>query len=132
MNLVDFKITNIHEAFEECERDARALNLATCGSQVVGLIPLESILIAADYYIKRDNLMILEEDQKVKMVPLNSQATFFGDGPLIQRSLMLTGHSQTGLELDGSFQPEGENHRVSYPISIPQPFPFKVLIFIEL
>lgn len=68
MNLVDFKTTNLHQAFEECEKDAKELNLATCGSQIVGLIPLESILMAADYYIKRDNLLILDEDKKVKLV----------------------------------------------------------------
>ena len=68
MNLVDYKTTNLHHAFEECKKDARNLNLAMCGSQIVGLIPLESILMAADYYIKRDGLLILEEENKVKLV----------------------------------------------------------------
>ena len=31
-------------------------------------MPLESVLMAADYYIKRDKLLILEESLKVKMV----------------------------------------------------------------
>lgn len=72
MNLTDYRTTNLHQAFEECEKDAREINVSTCGSQIVGLIPLESILAAAEYYIKKDNLLILEEENKVKLVKKNS------------------------------------------------------------
>jgi len=68
MNLTDFKTTNLHQAFEECEKDASEINVSTCGSQIVGLIPLEAILASAEYYIKKDNLLILEEENKVKLV----------------------------------------------------------------
>ena len=68
MNLVDFKTTNLHHVFEECEKDAREISISTCGSELVGLIPLESILMAADYYIKRDRLLILDESNKIKLV----------------------------------------------------------------
>ncbi len=68
MNLTDFKVTNIHTAYEECETDAQEIQVSLCGSQIVGLIPLESILMAADYYIKKENLIVLEEDKKVKLV----------------------------------------------------------------
>lgn len=44
------------------------LNLAVCGSQIVGLVPLKAILQAADYYMKKENLFILEEDQKLRLV----------------------------------------------------------------
>jgi glutamate formiminotransferase / formiminotetrahydrofolate cyclodeaminase len=64
----DFKTTNISEFFEECQKDARDMQVATCGSEIVGLIPLESILMAADYYIKKENILVLEESQKVKLV----------------------------------------------------------------
>lgn len=70
MNLTDYKTTNLNQAFEECEKDAKEINVSTCGSQIVGLIPLESILMAADYYIKNENLLILDEDKKVKLVSL--------------------------------------------------------------
>lgn len=44
------------------------LNLAVCGSQIVGLVPLKAILQAADYFMKKENLFILEEDQKLRLV----------------------------------------------------------------
>lgn len=68
INLVDFKTSNLHHAFEEILKDAAEINVSTCGSQLVGLVPLEAILDAAEYYIKQDNLLILEESQKVKLV----------------------------------------------------------------
>jgi hypothetical protein len=48
------------------------MQVATCGSEIVGLIPLESILMAADYYIKKENILVLEESQKVKLVITNN------------------------------------------------------------
>jgi len=68
MNLDNYKITPVHTAFEECAEDARKMNLAVCGSELVGLIPLEAMLMAAEYYIKKENLFILDERQKIRLV----------------------------------------------------------------
>ena len=46
------------------------MKISTCGSQIVGLIPLESMLMAADYFIKRDNLLIVSNNDKVNFVCL--------------------------------------------------------------
>ncbi len=70
----------MHHVYEECVKDANEMNVSTCGSQLVGLVPLEAFLSAADYYIKNEKLLILEESQKVKLViqrlGLNSLSTF--------------------------------------------------------
>ena len=68
MNLDNYKITPPHIAFEECAIDAREMNLAVCGSELVGLIPLEAMLMAAEYYIQKENLFILDEMQKIRLV----------------------------------------------------------------
>jgi glutamate formiminotransferase/formiminotetrahydrofolate cyclodeaminase len=68
INLDNYKITPPHVAFEECVKDAKELNLAVCGSELVGLIPLEAMLLAADYYIKKENLFIIDEAQKIRLV----------------------------------------------------------------
>lgn len=68
MNLDNYKITPPHIAFEECAKDARDMNLAVCGSELVGLIPLEAMLMAAEYYIQKENLFILDEMQKIRLV----------------------------------------------------------------
>ncbi|KAK2857245.1 hypothetical protein Q5P01_005980 [Channa striata] len=49
-------------------RDAEDLKLPVVGSQIVGLIPLKALLASADFYIRRDQLFILEEEHKVRLV----------------------------------------------------------------
>lgn len=68
LNLLDYEKTNVQTAFEECSKDAKELKLAVCGSQIVGLVPLGAMLSAADYFIEKENLFILSEDQKIRLV----------------------------------------------------------------
>jgi glutamate formiminotransferase/formiminotetrahydrofolate cyclodeaminase len=55
-------------AFEACAEEARALNLAVAGSELVGLIPLQALLVAAEHFVAKENLFVLEERQKIRLV----------------------------------------------------------------
>ncbi|MGW8192641.1 MAG: glutamate formimidoyltransferase [Desulforhopalus sp.] len=66
-NLTDYRVTPMHVMYEEVKKEAETLNLAVAGSEIVGIVPLESLLMAADYYIEAENLFIYEEDQKVRL-----------------------------------------------------------------
>jgi len=94
VNLTDYHVTPLHVAFEECKADAEALNLAVAGSEVVGLIPLEAMLQAADFYIEKENLFILEERQKVRLainrLGLGSLGPFDPDKRIIEYCLPAT------------------------------------------
>ena len=68
VNCTDFNITNIHTVYESCKDDAREMNLAVVGSELVGLVPLECFLDIADFYTKKENLFIVDERQKVALV----------------------------------------------------------------
>ena len=80
VNLNDYRVTPIHELFEAVKEEAAALNVGVAGSEIVGLAPLESILMAAEYYIEKEGLFILDEDQRVRLaierLGLNSVAPF--------------------------------------------------------
>ena len=67
VNITDTDVTPMHTVYEEVRRDAEELSVAVTGSELVGLVPLASILEAAEYYIKKENLMVLDEDQKVHL-----------------------------------------------------------------
>ncbi len=67
INLEDYRTTPPHVAFEACVEEARALNLAVAGSELVGLIPLQAVLMAAEHYVARESLFILDERQKVRL-----------------------------------------------------------------
>jgi glutamate formiminotransferase / formiminotetrahydrofolate cyclodeaminase len=50
MNLVDFEITSLHDAFEEVKEQARSLGIDVTGSELVGLTPLAAMLKAGKFY----------------------------------------------------------------------------------
>jgi glutamate formiminotransferase/formiminotetrahydrofolate cyclodeaminase len=80
VNLNDYEVTPIHVLYEEAKKDAAELNVGVAGSEIVGIVPLDSIIQAAEYYMERENLFILDEDQKVRLaverLGLNSVAPF--------------------------------------------------------
>jgi glutamate formiminotransferase / formiminotetrahydrofolate cyclodeaminase len=88
VNLLDYTITPMHVLFEEVKKEAAALNVGVAGSEIVGLVPLEPLLMAADYYIERENLFIYEEDQKIRLaierLGLNSVAQFIPEEKIIE------------------------------------------------
>jgi len=80
VNLNNYRVTPIHLLFEEVKKKAGELNIAVAGSEIVGIVPLESLLMAADYYIEKEGLFIYQEEQKVRLamerLGLNSVAPF--------------------------------------------------------
>lgn len=53
MNLTNIKITSIHEAFDEVADKAHARGIRVTGSELVGLVPLNAILDAGKYFLKK-------------------------------------------------------------------------------
>lgn len=88
MNLDDYRETPPHAAFEACVERAKAIEVAVAGSELVGLIPKEAMLLAAEYYMERENLFILDERQKIRLVierlGLNSVGQFDPDSRIIE------------------------------------------------
>jgi glutamate formiminotransferase/formiminotetrahydrofolate cyclodeaminase len=88
INLEDFKTTPPHVAFEACAEKARELKLAVAGSELVGLIPLAAVLLAAEHYMKKENLFLLDERQKIRLVVerlgLSSVQPFVPDKRIIE------------------------------------------------
>ncbi|XP_008053732.1 formimidoyltransferase-cyclodeaminase [Carlito syrichta] len=67
-NLLDFDVTALHTVYEETCREARELSLPVVGSQLVGLVPLKALLDTADFYCDKENLFILEEEHRIRLV----------------------------------------------------------------
>jgi glutamate formiminotransferase/formiminotetrahydrofolate cyclodeaminase len=56
MNLTNYNITPIHIAFEEVKKEASRLGVEVTGSEIVGLVPLEALLLAGKYYSQDKSL----------------------------------------------------------------------------
>uniref|UniRef100_A0A8C5RVH8 Formimidoyltransferase-cyclodeaminase n=1 Tax=Laticauda laticaudata TaxID=8630 RepID=A0A8C5RVH8_LATLA len=89
-NLLDFETTPLHVVYEEVCKDAKDLNLPVVGSQLVGLIPKKAMLDAAEFYIKKENIFILEEEHKIRLFITFSKIIQYEDrekGSLVSLSL---------------------------------------------
>ncbi|MFH1018814.1 MAG: glutamate formimidoyltransferase [Pseudomonadota bacterium] len=53
INLTDFHTTPPHVAFEACREEAEKLGVLVTGSELVGLIPLDALLMAGRFYLQK-------------------------------------------------------------------------------
>ncbi len=88
VNLTNFHVTPPHLLYEAVKKEAAALNVGVAGSEIIGLIPLEALLLAADYYIAKEDLFILDDDQKIRLATermgLNSISPFKPNEKIIE------------------------------------------------
>lgn len=52
MNMVDYKKTPLFRVFDFIEREARRYGVNILGSEIIGLLPMEAMIDAADYYLR--------------------------------------------------------------------------------
>jgi len=67
-NLTNISITSMHEAFDATCKAADDRGLRVTGSELIGLIPLQAMLDAADFYlIKQQRSLGIAESEKIKI-----------------------------------------------------------------
>lgn len=68
LNLTNINITPVHVAFEEAVKKADERGIRVTGSELVGLIPKQSLLDAADYFLKKQQRSLgISEKEKIKI-----------------------------------------------------------------
>jgi len=68
MNLTDILITPVHIAFDEVERASRERGIRVTGSELVGLVPKQSLIDAAKHYLtKQQRSCGLDEKELIKI-----------------------------------------------------------------
>jgi glutamate formiminotransferase / formiminotetrahydrofolate cyclodeaminase len=84
MNLTNYTITPIHTAFEEAKKEAERLGVNTNGSEIVGLVPLEALVISGKYYAG-DKKMSDDElaDLAIEKLGLNKLNPFIKEQKII-------------------------------------------------
>jgi glutamate formiminotransferase/formiminotetrahydrofolate cyclodeaminase len=68
MNITDLEQTAVHTAYETVKKVAATYNTTILGSELIGLIPLKSLLAAGDYYVRRKfNLNDLTDTELIRL-----------------------------------------------------------------
>ena len=81
INLTDLAVTPVHVAFDEVCRAARERGLRVTGSELVGLVPLQSLLDAGRYFLRKQQRSVgVSEKELIKIavrsLGLNELAPF--------------------------------------------------------
>ncbi len=72
MNITDIDATPVHIAFEEVCRRADARGIRVTGSELVGLIPLQAILDAGRYFLRKQHRSIGVSDAELIKIAVKS------------------------------------------------------------
>ena len=68
MNLTDITVTSVHQAFDEVSEKARLRGIRVTGSELVGLIPLQCLLDAGKYFLKKQQRSVgVSEEELIKI-----------------------------------------------------------------
>lgn len=68
MNITNVTDTPLHKAFDECNKSAYERGLRVTGSELVGLVPLHSMLEAGKYFLRKQNRSVgIAESEIIKI-----------------------------------------------------------------
>jgi glutamate formiminotransferase len=84
MNLTNYTITPIHTAFEEAKKEAERLGVEVNGSEIVGLVPLDALVVSGNYYAGGKNMSDDEyADLAIEKLGLSRLNTFIKEQKII-------------------------------------------------
>lgn len=72
MNLTDITVTPVHVAFDEVAEKARLRGIRATGSELVGLIPLQAMLDAGKYFLKKQQRSTGIADSEIIKIAVKS------------------------------------------------------------
>src|SRR5699024_2677733 len=68
MNLTNYKITNIHTAFEEVKKEAEKLGYKILGSELIGMLPLQVLRDAGTFYFNEEQGGLIENKCDIELI----------------------------------------------------------------
>lgn len=89
MNITNIQLTSLHKAFDTCVDNAASKGLRVTGSELVGLVPLQVMIDAGRYYLKKQGLSSAASDKElihtaVKSLGLDDLAPFDPEKKIIE------------------------------------------------
>jgi glutamate formiminotransferase/formiminotetrahydrofolate cyclodeaminase len=99
LNLTDITVTPVHVAFDEACKSAAERGIRVTGSELVGLVPKQALLDAADFFLARQERSLgISEREKIKIavksLGLDDLAPFDPEKKVIEYMLEEPGHER--------------------------------------
>jgi len=95
MNLLNYRDVNLHDVFEAVKEEAEKLGAKATGSEIVGVVPVESLTLAGKFYAKKEDLKTSDEEELVNIaiekLGLSELYPFKPDEKIIEYMIQETG-----------------------------------------
>jgi len=96
MNLTNYNISNMHHVFDSCCEEALARGVRVTGSELVGLVPREAMLMAGRHYLQKQGKSIGVPEKElihvaVKSMGLHDITPFVTEEKIIEYRVEKTG-----------------------------------------
>ncbi len=72
MNLTDITVTSMHQAFDEVAERARDRGIRVTGSELIGVIPLQAMLDAGKYFLRKQERSVGIPDAEIIKIAVKS------------------------------------------------------------
>lgn len=72
MNLTDITVTPMHQAFDEVSERARERGIRVTGSELIGVIPLQAMLEAGKYFLRKQERSLGIPDEEIIKIAVKS------------------------------------------------------------
>ena len=72
MNLTDITVTSMHQAFDEVSERARERGIRVTGSELIGVIPLQAMLDAGNYFLRKQQRSVGIPDEEIIKIAVKS------------------------------------------------------------
>jgi len=72
MNLTDISVTSMHQAFDEVVERARERGIRVTGSELIGVIPLQAMLEAGKYFLRKQERSVGIPDEEIIKIAVKS------------------------------------------------------------
>jgi glutamate formiminotransferase/formiminotetrahydrofolate cyclodeaminase len=72
MNLTDITVTSMHQAFNEVVEKARDRGIRVTGSELIGVIPLQAMLEAGKYFLRKQQRSVGIPDEEIINIAVKS------------------------------------------------------------
>jgi glutamate formiminotransferase/formiminotetrahydrofolate cyclodeaminase len=111
MNLTDLSVTPVHAAFDEVCRKAEARGLRVTGSELIGMVPRETLLEAGRFYLRKQRRSTGVDEAElikiaVKSLGLNDVTPFRPEERIIEYRLRKAGEDRLARMPLGRFVDE--------------------------
>ena len=67
MNLLQFRDVNLHDVYEAVKEEATQYNVSVTGSEIVGLVPKEALVLAGRYYNTKNHGSSTDDEELVQL-----------------------------------------------------------------